>query len=270
MKINKHLTEINRWRGRFGEKVRFIVIHYTAGDGDTARGNALYFASEYRAASAHFFVDRDSVWQSVELDDSAWHCGDATSRNGCGNLNSVGVELCSKKDSRGEYYIPDETAALGAELVRYLLTLYPGATVCRHYDVTGKVCPRPWVLDESLWKKFLRSVAEGEMTDEEKKRLLALEKKTAELEKKTAGLEKSGAELLSKTGAVEKKTGALWDEVGVKWAYIDGNMPDWMKPTVKKLVRKGYLRGGSKKSLGISYQFARVLVILDRAGAFDK
>lgn len=255
MEINKHITEINRWRGRYGAGVRFIVIHYTAGDGDTARGNAEYFASDYRAASAHFFVDRDSVWQSVELCDSAWHCGDGASRNGCSNLNSVGVELCSKKDPRGEYFIPEETAALGAELVRYLLTLYPGATVCRHYDVTGKVCPMPWVRDGSLWKKFLETVREDEMTDEEKKRLRALENRVEELEKKTAALEKAKSE--------------LFDQVGVRWAYVDGNMPSWMKPTVKKLVKKGYLRG-SDNSYGMSYQLARVLVILDRAGAFDR
>ena len=255
MKINKHITEINRWRGRYGEPVRFIVVHYTAGDGDTARGNAVYFASDYLAASAHFFVDRESVWQSVELADAAWHCGDAPSLNGCNNLNSVGVELCSKKDSRGEYFIPEETAALGAELVRRLLTLYPGATVCRHYDVTGKVCPRPWVLDGTLWNKFLTSVTEDGMTDEEKKRLTALEEKAEKLEKKTAALERSKNE--------------LFDQVGERWAYIDGNLPDWMKPTVKKLVKRGYLRG-SNNSLGLSYQLGRVLVILDRAGAFDR
>ena len=26
--------------------------------------------------------------------------------------------------------------------------------VVRHYDVTGKLCPEPWVRDESLWRKF--------------------------------------------------------------------------------------------------------------------
>ena len=61
----------------------------------------------------------------------------------------------------------------------------------------------------------------------------------------------------------------LKEQVGIRWAYIDGNMPEWMKPTIKKLVSKGYLKGSDQNSLEISQQFARTLVILDRAGLFD-
>ena len=59
------------------------------------------------------------------------------------------------------------------------------------------------------------------------------------------------------------------DQIGVKWAYIDKNLPEWATPTVKKLVAAGCLNGGDKNSLELSYLMLRLLVIADRAGAFD-
>lgn len=45
------------------------------------------------------------------------------------------------------------------------------------------------------------------------------------------------------------------------------DMPEWAKDTVEKLVRKKYLNG-SGNGLNLSYDMVRLLVILDRAGAF--
>ena len=41
----------------------------------------------------------------------------------------------------------------------------PIERVCRHYDVTGKQCPEPYVRDEKAWQNFLKLVQEGEMAD---------------------------------------------------------------------------------------------------------
>lgn len=282
MKINKYITETNRWKGRYGVPVKWITIHYTAGVGDTAYGNCQYFSTEYRAASAHFFVDETSIWQSVELEDSAWHCGDAPSRNGCNNLNSIGIEMCSDKDSKGNYYISEETVANTVELVIYLLGRYPDAQLCRHYDVTGKACPMPWVYNEQLWIDFKERVQEGlPMTAAEKKWVEGIEKKAKNLEKKAEDLSKKNAELESQLAALGKSSTenleavqasikGIKNEVMPKWGFVDGNMPSWMKPTIKKLVAKGYLKGDKNGNLQLSYQFARALVVLDRAGSFDK
>ena len=40
--------------------------------------------------------------------------------------------------------------------------------VVRHYDVTGKDCPAPWVLDESQWKSFKARLTAKETPKEEK------------------------------------------------------------------------------------------------------
>ena len=47
------------------DAIRFLVYHYTANDGDTAEANGNYFASHTVQASAHYFVDDDTVVCSV-------------------------------------------------------------------------------------------------------------------------------------------------------------------------------------------------------------
>ena len=58
------------------QPVRYIVMHYTANNGDTAKNNCDYY---HRVgglqASAHYFVDEHGAMQSVHEGDTAWHCG---------------------------------------------------------------------------------------------------------------------------------------------------------------------------------------------------
>lgn len=128
-----------------------IVIHYTAGDGDTAENNGKYFSGANRQASAHYFVDADSIVQTVKEGDTAWHAG-----NWAMNCRSIGIEMCSKKDSNGKYYIPEATVANTVALVKELMKKYdiPAAGVIRHYDVNGKKCPEPFVRTPALWDDF--------------------------------------------------------------------------------------------------------------------
>ena len=66
----------NYARGRTAP-ILWIVVHYTANDGDTDTNNAHYFQGAGRGASAHYFVDEDSITQTVRDSDTAWHCGAA-------------------------------------------------------------------------------------------------------------------------------------------------------------------------------------------------
>lgn len=134
-----------------------IVVHYTAGDGDTAENNGRYFQGADRKASAHYFVDELETVRSVKEEDTAWHAGSWEM-----NCRSVGVEMCSKKDGEGKYYIPQATVQNAAKLVRELMQSYAvsAENVLRHYDVTGKNCPAPMVEDESLWLAFKASLTE--------------------------------------------------------------------------------------------------------------
>lgn len=145
-------------QGRLGG-IKYIVIHYTANNGDTAKNNADYFANKSNlSASAHYFVDENEVWQSVKDTDTAYHCGTTGTYKhpNCRNANSIGIEMCSRKDANGKYYFKNATIKNAANLTKELMKKYniPVENVIRHYDVTGKICPAPMVTDESLWKEF--------------------------------------------------------------------------------------------------------------------
>ena len=70
------------------QPVQYIVMHYTANNGDTARNNCDYY---HRVgglqASAHYFVYEYGAMQSVHEDDTAWHCG------GAANATHIGIEM---------------------------------------------------------------------------------------------------------------------------------------------------------------------------------
>lgn len=116
-----------------------IVVHYT-GTTASARNNATYFSrNEGQGASAHYFLDDISseIYQSVAEGDTAWHAG-----NWDMNCRAIGIEVVSG----GEDYSGTEIAKL-AWLVQKLMAKYGiGASgVIQHYDVTGKLCPAPYV-----------------------------------------------------------------------------------------------------------------------------
>jgi len=46
-------------------KVEYLVIHDTGNANDSDEGNANYFCTGTRNASAHYFVDDDSITQVV-------------------------------------------------------------------------------------------------------------------------------------------------------------------------------------------------------------
>lgn len=48
------------------------------------------------------------------------------------------------------------------------------------------------------------------------------------------------------------------------------DLPDWARETVQKLLDKGIYKGISEDNLNLSEDMMRILVILDRAGIFDR
>lgn len=69
--------------------------------------------------------------------------------------------MCSRKDANGKYYFKEETIKNAQNLTSYLMTKYniPLENIVRHYDVTHKVCPEPYVRDENAWKEFKDGLA---------------------------------------------------------------------------------------------------------------
>lgn len=151
---------------RTAQSIRYIVLHYTGNDGDTAMNNAKYYASTVVKASAHYFVDANEVVQSVPDLRIAWAVGGkkyaSCSQTGggklyniCRNTNSISIELCDEKRN-GVYAPAAATVTTALELTQTLMTKYgiPKENVIRHFDVTGKLCPAYWAgkENEAKWK----------------------------------------------------------------------------------------------------------------------
>ena len=162
MKINfKECNSQNFTPGR-SQKVKYLVIHYTSNNGDTAKNNADYFAREKVGASAHYFCDESEIWQSVKDTDTAWHCGAKTYNHPeCRNSNSIGIEICMN-DKKGA--VRQGSIDTAAELARYLMKRFGIllANVVMHNQVTGKNCPAPMVSDPALWDAFKKSLIKEE------------------------------------------------------------------------------------------------------------
>ena len=137
LKINKKLSPYNHSKG--GNTLKYIVIHGTDNVNDTAKNNIEYFYRENRNASAHYFVDDDSIWQCVNDSDRAWHVGDGRGEYGITNGNSIGIEMCGTDNGR----YSAKTVQNAIDLTKHLAAKYgiPYSNVVRHYDASRKNCP---------------------------------------------------------------------------------------------------------------------------------
>lgn len=169
--VNKLLTPYNFTDRNSVGRIKYIVIHYVGALGG-AKANCQYYAGQYIGASAHYFVGFDGeIWQSVEDADVAWHCGAKSYKHGeCRNSNSIGIEMCVRKRSTAsmgatdkDWYFEDATVESAVELTRYLMDKYgvPASNVIRHYDVTGKICPNPYVYNctQHVWDEFKKKIS---------------------------------------------------------------------------------------------------------------
>lgn len=170
-KIEKLLTPYNFTNKDDTGRIKYIVIHYVGALGG-AKANCQYYASKYIGASAHYFVGFDGeVWQSVEDEDIAWHCGASSYKHAeCRNTNSIGIEMCvrnkgSQSADSKDWYFEEATVKETIELTKYLMQRYgvPASNVIRHYDVTGKICPNPYVYNSTqhTWDTFKKAIAGG-------------------------------------------------------------------------------------------------------------
>lgn len=173
-KINRLLTPYNYSDKNDTGRIKYIVIHYVGALGG-AKSNCQYYASKYIGASAHYYIGfGGEIWQSVGDEDIAWHCGAKSYRHKeCRNTNSIGIELCVRKKNTAsmnaadqDWYFDTKTVNAAVELTRYLMQKYgvDAEHVIRHYDVTGKICPNPYVYNvmQHTWDAFKKAIAENE------------------------------------------------------------------------------------------------------------
>jgi hypothetical protein len=166
--------------------IKWIVVHYTANDGDHDENNAKYFRNDLKAmgkspASAHYFVDDDSITQSVpdnyvaytvggEKYPSCKDTGGGKYYGICKNANSINIEMCDTVRD-GVYQATLKTMQNTVDLILMLMDKYDidEDHVIRHFDVTGKMCPA-YLVNEQAWHDFKECLHNG-LLPEEKFRL---------------------------------------------------------------------------------------------------
>lgn len=162
--IQTYHTGYNRF-SRNRSDIKYIVVHYV-GAGSNTTGNALanckYFAGGNRNASAHYFIDDGSIYESIDpASYGAWHVGDGHGAYGITNTNSIGIEVCNN----GGPFTNAEIDRL-TWLVQKLMSEYgvPASRVVRHYDASRKECPVYYVQNSSAWASLYSQITGGSVS----------------------------------------------------------------------------------------------------------
>ena len=136
---------------------QYIVIHYTANPGSTAEQNRNYFENLKDTgetyASAQFVIGLDGeIIQCVPCNEMAY-CSNSY------NEFCISIEMCHP-DEGGNFN--DATYNNCVYLVAQLMNYYhmDMSQLIRHYDVTGKNCPKYFVEHEDRWEVFKGYVEE--------------------------------------------------------------------------------------------------------------
>ena len=137
------------------EQVNGIVIHYTANPGTSAQDNRDYFEglknSHTTKASSHFIIGLEGeIVQCIPCNEWAYASNER-------NEDTISIECCIPDES-GEF--SKQTYDSLVELVSWLCFRY-GLTqkdLLRHYDITGKNCPKYYVQNEDAWESFCEDV----------------------------------------------------------------------------------------------------------------
>lgn len=155
--IDVQLLTVNPYSrpGRQSSKINGIVIHYTANPGTTAMQNRNYFEglkdSKQTKASSHFIVGLEGeIVQCVPTWEEAYASNER-------NLDTVSIETCHWEDD-GAY--TKETYRSMVKLTAWLCKKFDLTEddVIRHYDITGKNCPKYFVENEEAWERFKADV----------------------------------------------------------------------------------------------------------------
>ena len=216
-----------------------VVLHETATPGATAENEYNYFNNGNRGASAHAFVDWNGFIQTVPYNEVAWHAGYTA------NHKYIGVEMCRPKTHNPEQFkkVWDNTISLFI----CILSLYKLSAddIFTHHQISLK-----WgETDHTDPTAFLKEY--GKTFEDFKNEIK---------EKMEGGLSMTQYEELKRLISANKE----------KVYHYTKDIPEYGRKTIQKLLDKGYLKGESESDLNLPESMFRTLVILDRAGVFDK
>ncbi len=140
------------------KKIKGIVIHYTANPGTSAKANRNYFESRknmedksVNKVSSHYIIGLSGeIIQCIPDYEIAYASNER-------NKDTLSIECCHP-DSTGKF--SKETYQSLIHLAAYLADRYefPLDGIIRHYDVTGKKCPKYYVRHQDAWERLKNDI----------------------------------------------------------------------------------------------------------------
>lgn len=159
MIITDKLLTISKYcrTGEKQNKIQYIVIHWVGNAGSSAIGNRNYFnnlaVTHKTIASSHYIIGLSGeIIRCIPDNEVAFHAGSYSM-----NRKSIGIENCHP-DWSGQFN--NATYNSLVELCANLCKQYNISinNIIRHYDVTGKCCPKYYVEHTDAWQKFKQDV----------------------------------------------------------------------------------------------------------------
>lgn len=155
--LDVQLLDVNEYSrpGTPLEKIKGIVIHYVANPGTSAKANRDYFEGLKDAhttkASSHFVIGLEGeIIQCIPSSEISYASNDR-------NKDTLSIECCHP-DETGKFN--ESTYQSMVDLTGWLCARFglDSQDVIRHYDVTGKICPKYFVEHEDAWEQFRSDV----------------------------------------------------------------------------------------------------------------
>lgn len=141
--------------GILREKTNGIVIHYVGNPNSSAKQNRDYFEglknTQETKASAHFIVGLDGeIVQCIPSKEVAYASNNR-------NWDTIAIEVCHP-DETGKFN--EKTYQSLVKLAAWMANKYhiQNKNIIRHYDVTGKLCPKYYVEHEDAWKQLKKDI----------------------------------------------------------------------------------------------------------------
>jgi N-acetylmuramoyl-L-alanine amidase len=238
IKITELLISKNRPYKKL-KSLKAIVIHWTANTnrGANALANVRYFNSDQYltkskgekvkiSASAHYVVDDKQIIHCIPDDEVGYHVGSKSGykklvyteigvpRSGRPNDYMIGIEMCVNADN---YFAITRQNTI--DLTKHLLKEHnlTTANVFRHYDITGKDCPK-MMLDEEIWQQFKHEINDTSNPND----TIKLRVNTATLNVRTGSGTNYSVKRKLTSGEIVNKIGqnGLWYQIGAdEWIH---------------------------------------------------
>lgn len=224
-----------KWAGGLSNRAstEYIALHHAAAVTCTAaQVDQWHKDNDWSGIGYHYFVRKDgTIYRGRPENKMGAHVS---------GMNNCSLGICAEGNYDVETTMPTAQYNAIVELIADIKARYPNAKVVGHREIGSSDCPgRYYPLDD---------LKKGEARESEELTLTQYEELKAE-----------NADLKARLEALENP---------MIYNYIDENMPEYYRPTIKKLVGQGKLKGNEKGELMLTDDIMRILTIIDRFGLF--